>query len=732
MEFFSPRITRKTLTTFDDLGDLLRTVIGKALQPAVRMTVSEWAQSGTDGKNGRYINQPGAYVGPWKNETVPYMVEPMDTLTASEFVAEIFVGPAQCAKTDGLIINWIGYSATVDPMDMLVVEKSSAAARDFSMRRVDRLHRNTKIVGEALLNHRDADNRTDKQYSSGMMLSLGYPSVTELAGRPLGRVAETDYDRYEDDIGGEGSAFDLGSKRTTTFGSFAMTLAESSPSREVTDPKHICIGNEAPPCGGILGLYNRGDRRRWHWPCPHCGSYFEGMWEQMKWDNCGSNMESALTARMVCPHCAHEITPDQRYQMNLDGVWLKEGQSIDDRGRIVGAGRPSNIASFWLRGVAAGLTTWAKLVKSYLDAEDDFSSTGSEESLKKFYNTDLGEPYISKRHLADSTRTFEMIMQRAYALPYEDDGDHEDTAVLRITNTGSPKHIIPLVPEHVRALIGVVDVQQNMFIVQIIGISPGEPFDLTVVDRFQIRNSIRPDEHSGGQEWVKPGSYLYDWDLLEEHVIKRTYRLAADTSRKMALKMTLCDSGGKAGVTTNAYAFVRELRKRGHAGRFHLVKGDATPNSPRTRITHPDNSRRGNGGAKVGAGGDVPVLLLNPRLLKDTLDNRLEVTVPGFGMIHFPDWLPDWFFQELVAEQRDPKKGWLKVKPRNEAWDLLYYAIGGCVSPELLRVEKMDWENPPLWLKPFDGNPLVIAAEREEAFEPESRIDFSQFGRALA
>jgi hypothetical protein len=47
-------------------------------------------------------------------------------------------------------------------------------------------------------------------------------------------------------------------------------------------------------------------------------------------------------------------------------------------------------------------------------------------------------------------------------------------------------------------LIGVVDVQQNMFIVQILGISPGAPFDLTVIDRFQIRNSTRPDEHSGG------------------------------------------------------------------------------------------------------------------------------------------------------------------------------------------------------------------------------------------
>lgn len=725
MMFFLPRISRKTLTTFDGVGDLFAKVIAGSLQPPRRVTVSEWAEAD------RYINQPGAYVGPWKNETVPYMVEPMDTLTDPNFVSLIFVGPAQCAKTDALIVNPIGYSATTDPMDMLVVCPTHAAARDFSIRRVDRLHRHSKVVGDAVLKAKDADNRTDKQYSNGMMLSLAHPSISELAGRPIGRVSLTDYDRMDDDIDGEGSPFDLASKRTTTFGSFAMTVAESSPSRDVVDPKYICSGNEAPPCGGILALYNRGDRRRFHWPCPDCGSYFEGLWEHLTWDRAESNMDSAMTVRMICPHCQFAIQPEVRYGMLQNGAWLKEGQTIDEDGIIAGEGRRSNIASFWLRGVAAGLTTWAKLVKSYLDAEDDFQANGSEEALKKFFNTDLGEPYIAKRDLADHSRTPDMLMQRAYPLPYRENEDGEDRHVLRLPNNQSPKWIEPLVPEHVRALIGLVDVQQNMFIVQIVGISPGRPADLTIIDRFSIRNSDREDEHSGGYEWVKPGSYIDDWDKIEELVIARTYRLANDLSKKMTVKMTFCDSGGKAGVTTNAYAFVRELRKRGLGARFHLVKGASFPNAPRTQVTYPDNSKRG-GGAKAGAQGDVPVLMLNPTLLKDALDNRLNVAVVGSGFLHFPDWLPDWFFGELTAETRDPKKGWLNLnKRRNEAWDLLYYALGACASA-LLGVEKVDWDNPPLWLMPVEGNPLVIAAEREEAFIEAPEIDFAEFGRALA
>src|SRR3546814_7457701 len=86
-------------------------------------------------------------------------------------------------------------------------------------------------------------------------------------------------------IDGEGNAFDLASKRTTTYGSNAMTLAESSPSREIIDYKKVVTGHMAPPTTGILSLYNRGDRRRWHWPCPECGSYFEGRWDHIKWDN---------------------------------------------------------------------------------------------------------------------------------------------------------------------------------------------------------------------------------------------------------------------------------------------------------------------------------------------------------------------------------------------------------------------------------------------------------------
>jgi phage terminase large subunit GpA-like protein len=700
-------MTRKRTSGFNDLGDLFTSIADKVLVPPLRMTVSEWADEF------RYINQPGAYVGDWDNNTTPYMVEPANELSSTTFKGLAFAGPAQCAKTDALIVNWIGQSVTTDPQDMIVFSPTFTAARDFSMRRVDRLHRHTKEVGQALLRAKDADNKFDKSYQSGMLLTLSYPSVTELRGKPVGRIAMTDFDAMDDDIGGEGNPFDLADQRTTTFGSYRMTLAESSPSREITNYKKVVRGHEAPPTTGILALYNRGDRRRWHWPCPHCGSYFEGKWEMMKWDNdLDSNMAKAESCYMECPSCGDEIKPGKRYNMNLKGKWIKEGEWIDDEtGKIYGKGRRSDIASFWLNGVAAALTTWQNLVKTYLDAEDAYNDTSDEGPLKKFYNSNIGVPYIPKNVANDNMRTPETLQTRC-----------EPWATRKV-------------PSKVRFLLGLVDVQQNAFVVQIIGIAPGRPYDMYLVDRFTIKYSDRPDPSAPeGREsylWVKPQAYLEDWDKITEEVLKRQYELDDDSGRKMAVKLTLCDSGGKAGVTANAYNYYRKIRKEGWLGRFHLVKGDNQRGSPRAQIKHPDADKK----SKAGAAGEIPVLFLNPLLNKDDLDGRLDVVVPGTKMIHFPQWLidegMDWFFAELTSEIREPNKGWVKIARRNEAWDLFYYAIGACAS-DLVNVERINWDNPPSYAAEWDRNPLVIAANDDKPFQHrESSFDWAALGKKL-
>ena len=676
--------------------------MAEQLRPPERLTVAEAAEKY------RYVNQPGAYVGPWLNETAPYMVEPMNTFASRIYSKMAFVGPAQCGKTDSLIVNGVAYSVRVDPLDTMVFCPTSGAARDFSMRRIDRLHRHSPEVGKMLMKSRDADNKFDKHYTTGMILTLSFPSKTEMAGRPVGRIIMTDFDRMPMDVDGDGNPFDLASKRTTTFNSFAMCCAESSPSMPIIDPHWIAKGvHEAPPCEGIMALYNRGDRRRWQWPCPHCWTWFEGKFEHLQWTSKEgmSNLEKGETVRMVCPDCGAEIQPDDRHDMQQWGMWVPEGCYVNDRGQLKGKQPRTDFASYWLRGVAAAFATWPKLVVTYLDACDEYERTLSEEALKKFWNNDMGEPYVPKS--TENLRVPEALKARAEKLP---EG---------------------MVPEGVRFLVGVVDVQANRFCVTVFGIMPGTPFDVVPIDRFEITKSKRLDA-DGHPQLCSPPSYLEDWDLLEELVMDKRYELADGSGRTMPVKLTGCDSGGKAGTTNNAYDFWRKQRDKGKAGRFILLKGDPKANNPRTRLGYPDTQRKDN---KSAARGDVPVLFINSNMMKDSLNGRLDVMEPGKGMIHLPDWMPDDFFAELCVEVRIDGKGWENPnKLRNEAWDLLYYLLGICISPKVLAIENIDWDNPVGWAKPWDENDLVSekGAEARFSLQVETTTGFSKFAEALA
>ena len=289
-----------------------------AARPPERLTVSQAAEKY------RRLNNPGAYVGPWKNSTAPYLVEPMDVLQSLDFTGMVFVGPAQCGKTD-MALNWIGYSAKCDPADMMLVQTSNTVARDFSIRRIDRLHRHSPAFGACMLPGKQSDNVFDKHYI-GMLLTLAWPSIGELSGKPIPRLWLTDYDRNGvfEDVDGEGNGFDLARKRTTTFGRYGMTAAESSPGFVIENPKWVRkTRHEAPPTKGILSLYNRGDRRRWYWDCVMCHQKFEPSFELLSWPASADPMEAAEEAVLVCPHCNAEYRHDPfdgmpgKHELNL-------------------------------------------------------------------------------------------------------------------------------------------------------------------------------------------------------------------------------------------------------------------------------------------------------------------------------------------------------------------------------------------------------------------------------
>lgn len=631
----------------------------------------------------------------WDKDRTPYVIEPIDCLNSREYDAVIFVGPARTGKTVGLIDGWITYSIICDPSDFLLVQLTQEKASEHSRKRLDRTFRCSPEIASRLSPYKNDNNVHDKYFRAGNLLKIGWPSINVLSSSDYKYVALTDYDRWPDDVDGEGDGFSLASKRTTTFMSSGMTMVESSPGKDIVDLKyHPKSTHEAPPTTGILSLYNRGDRRRFYWQCPHCGEWLEpSMANMIGYRDDTDFVDASKKARLQCPHCQGVIEPSKKRDLNIGGKWLKEGQTIDKNGVIHGEGRKSRIASFWLEGPAAAYQTWEQLTYKLLTAEHEFEMTGSEETLKAVTNTDWGLPYLPRSAL-EQRRSDELMERR------------EETEKRTV-------------PYGCRFLLAAVDVQggrNRRFVVQIVGY--GENSERWLIDRYNIKSSMRSNSE-GESLPIDPSAYPEDWDLLISDVLNKQYRIEGLDDGFMPILAMAVDSGGEDGVTDNAYKFWRRCKRDGLSKRVYLVKGDSTKRQKLISRTYPDNTSRSDRHAK--ARGDVPLYLLQTDQLKDRISNALSRETVGANYIHFPSWLGEWFFDELTYEERGQDGKWRKPgKGNNEAFDLFCYAHAIAILRGYERIKWGDEENVPYWAKQPGLNPDVI---RKETTAPEEETE---------
>lgn len=674
----------------------IRRDIANLLKPPRRMKVSEAVAE--------YMRVPvgGGNSVKWDENTAPYILEPMNCLNSREYDAVVFVGPARTGKTVGLIDGWITYSIICDPSDFLLVQLTQEKASEHSRKRLDRTFRCSPEIAKRLSPRKNDNNVHDKYFRAGNLLKIGWPSINVLSSSDYKYVALTDYDRWPDDVDGEGDGFSLASKRTTTFMSAGMTLVESSPGKDIVDLKHHPKStHEAPPTTGILSLYNRGDRRRFYWQCPSCSEWFEpSMANMVGYRDDTDYVKASEKARLQCPHCQTLIEPDKKRALNIGGKWLKEGQTIDKDGVIHGEGRNSRIASFWLEGPAAAYQTWAQLTYKLLTAEHEFEMTGSEETLKAVTNTDWGLPYLPRSAL-EQRRSDELMERR------------EETEKRTV-------------PYGCRFLLAAVDVQggrNRRFVVQIVGY--GENSERWLIDRYNIKSSMR--SNSDGESLpIDPSAYPEDWDLLISDVLNKQYRIEGLEGGFMPILAMAVDSGGEDGVTDNAYKFWRRCKRDGLSKRVYLVKGDSTKRQKLITRTYPDNTSRSDRHAK--ARGDVPLYLLQTDQLKDRISNALSRETVGANYIHFPAWIGEWFFDELTYEERGQDGKWRKPgKGNNEAFDLFCYAHAIAILRGYERIKWGDEDSVPHWARLPGSNPNVIRKETAAPeMETESAVEIEQ------
>ena len=510
-----------------------------------------------------------------------------------------------------LIEGWITYAVECDPGDMLVVQITQDKAREYSKTRIRRAIESSPVLSSKIAKNGQDDNTHDKVFKHGMMLKLGWPTVSQLSGSDFRYVALTDYDRMPENIDGEGAAFDLGKKRTQTFLSRGMCYVDSSPGRDFTDPHWTpSTAHEAPPTSGILSIYNSSDRNRWYWPCIHQCDYFQAtpglelfkslpdydtLCEIVKKEDLKKFAKA--NSQIVCPNCGGMIDQKHKYAMNQMGVWVADGQYIKN-GIIEGEPTRSNIAGYWLGGVSAAYQKWDSIILGYLQGLREYVLTGSEETLKAKTNTDQGMPY----------------MPRAI---YESGGDFG----LKNKVETLERYVVP---DWTRLLVASVDVQGGKnarFVVQVHAIGPY--MRQAVVDRFDI--AFADDDQT--KRRVNPGGNAYDWDLLLDKVINASYKTPC--GKKLLMYMVGIDSGGEGDTTNMAYQFYRRCVKLGIGNKVKLFKGRSTKtNAPVGKSHGLDQNNK--------PMRDVPIWLIDTSYFKDIVATMLRKREQDGIYLHLP------------------------------------------------------------------------------------------------
>ncbi|WP_422022929.1 terminase gpA endonuclease subunit [Roseibium sp.] len=665
--------------------DCLRRAL-PAITPIIRQSVSGWAEAD------RYIVDNGSVVK-WRNDVVPYLIEPMDTSTSRRFRAGVFVGPARTAKTEGMILNRAAHAICCDPQHVRILTMNQMAAARFSVRKFGPMVRYSEEIKKRQGRGRYDDNTFAKVFAGGMTVDFAWPVVSAMTGDDLPVVLLTEYDRYPDDIGGEGDAFTLCLKRTQNAGSRGWVGVECSPGRPVTEDDFEPPETEphlAPPCTGILSLYNRGTRGRYYWPCPDCCEVFEPDFKLLSYPDNGTPVERGQKAYMSCPHCGCVLEHRHKKERNSLAHWLHESGS----GELVSIHDPSlretDTASWWMNGTQAAFQNWSQLVSQYEAALEDFARTGDFGALKTTINVDQGKPFSEKIVGNDDELSVKELKDRAGKYP------------------------LNIAPAESRFLIVAVDVQKGKFVVQIYAF--GVELENWVIARFDIHTP--PDTAPRAKERaLDPGRYPEDWDVLFD-LLERRFPVQGLAFSLIPVALVV-DGFGEDGVTKNAYAFYRRAKQKGYRGRVFISKGMRGWDRDRAVLRTPEKQE----GKRLKRASDLKILQVGTWRLKSELVAALTRDDPGPGACHLSKNLPDEVFEELCSEEKTGK-GWelKKGKKRNEAFDLGVYAIAVVI---VLKGERINWTRPPAWAAELANNsfsvPRAIAdqARDEPAVEVE-------------
>jgi phage terminase large subunit GpA-like protein len=338
---------------------------------------------------GMLLSSDGSFIN-YDQTLTPFWTEPQRLVTSRDYRKLVVVSGQRISKTASMITSTLLWAIEQQPADAIVMFASQDMSHRYST--VDFAGALTANRGAGRLNIGDAIYH--KRFKGGNHIVLAHPSVQQLRMLSCSIAIGSEIDSWPPCPAGDWVT--LLSKRVQVAGSRGKTILESPSSAPITlsweeaDDYRVSEHGCYPSASGtIASEYSSSDKRRWYVPCSGCGQLFRMEFKHLSWQQGEdvSILKSAESARLVCPHCGNLHENSEKYDLNLKGRWLREGE-------LDGNPVESRTAGFWLSGVASPFMPWSELVTNYLTARKVFTDTGDMGKWQAVVSSDIGEQFI--------------------------------------------------------------------------------------------------------------------------------------------------------------------------------------------------------------------------------------------------------------------------------------------------------------------------------------------------
>ncbi len=335
--------------------DLLKKVF-LVLKPPPDMTLTEWAD-----EKRVLSKKTAAEPGRWRTSKAPYQKEIMNAISDLSVQKVVVMSAAQIGKTDGFILNPIGYYMDYDPAGILVMQPTIKMGEGFSKDRLTPMLKDTPVLRDKINDKSRNSGNTilHKEFPGGYIVIVGANAPSDLRSRPVRILLADEIDGYPPTAGKDGDPLLLASKRLTTF----------------WNKKEVLIST--PTIKGVSRIeveFENSTQEIWHVPCPSCGELQALEWGQVKFDKDDLNEISYVCVK--CGVVESEVTWKEQY---INGQFIPR---FPDR----------KVRGFHLNSLASLFVDWKEIVEKFLVANEE-KKKGNIEMLKVWTNTEMGQTW---------------------------------------------------------------------------------------------------------------------------------------------------------------------------------------------------------------------------------------------------------------------------------------------------------------------------------------------------